>query len=254
MPTKSRPQPNEIREWLQAYRQNTADEALQQKLVDHYADLVSSLAGRFVRKKDIKEDLYQVGMIGLIAALNRFDPLLGCSFESFAVPTIIGEIKRYIRDQTWSVHVPRRIKELGPKVRLATEQLTISLQRAPTITEIASSVGESEETVLEAIELSQGYRSLSVDSHINGGPGRDSLTLLDVVGRHDDGFETVDKRIMLERALTILTAREKAVILCVYYENLSQKETGNRLDVSQMHVSRIQRRALQKLREALQTD
>lgn len=254
MLTKSLPQQNEIHQLIIAYQKCPDDESLQNRLIMQYKNLVGSLSGKYSDHRETREDLYQVGMVGLISALKRYNPSYGRSFESFAVPTIIGEIKRYIRDKTWSVHVPRRIKELSPRVRKISEELTGSLQRFPNTSEIADQLGESEKEVLETLEMAHSYRALSVDSEIESHPGKGAATLLDLVGRPDQGYEHVHKKMMLETAFQILSKQEKEVLLFTYYDNLSQKETGERLGISQMHTSRIQRRALDKLRHFLDSD
>ncbi|RYL98462.1 RNA polymerase sigma factor SigB [Sporolactobacillus sp. THM7-7] len=254
MPTKSHKQQTELRKLILAYQKNPEDEALQTELIGYYEKLVRSLSSKFARNKDIQDDLYQVGMIGLISALKRFDPGYERSFESFAVPTIVGEIKRYIRDKTWSVHVPRRIKELGPKIKKVADQLTRELQRSPKIAEIADAVGESEESILETMEMVRSYNALSVDSQIDADPDGGTVTLLDIVGRQDKGYEKVDKKLFLEKVFRVLSEREKEILIYTYFDNLSQKETGRKLGISQMHVSRLQRKALRKLREALPDD
>lgn len=252
--TKSLPQQNEIHQLIIAYQKCPDDESLQNRLISHYKNLVGSLSGKYSDHRETREDLYQVGMVGLISALKRYNPSYGRSFESFAIPTIVGEIKRYIRDKTWSVHVPRRIKELSPRVRKITEELTGSLQRFPGINEIADELGESEKEILETIEMTHSYRALSVDSEFEKNPGNGPTTLLDLVGRPDQGYERVHKKMMLETAFQILSKQEKEVLLFTYYDNLSQKETGERLGISQMHTSRIQRRALDKLRRFLASE
>ncbi|HEX7065522.1 MAG TPA: sigma-70 family RNA polymerase sigma factor, partial [Bacillales bacterium] len=161
MPKKSQ-QPNArnhkpINEWISRYQENPDDEELQLQLVREYEDLVHSLARKFSKGKHIHDDLVQVGMIGLLAALRRFDLSYGRSFESFAVPTIIGEIKRFIRDKTWSVHVPRRIKELGPRIKKAVDELTNEYHRSPKVEEIAEYLDVNEEEVLETMEMGKSY-------------------------------------------------------------------------------------------------
>lgn len=254
MPTKSRLQQNEIRQLIAAYQKSPDDETLQNKLIGHYENLVGALSRKFAGNREAREDLFQVGMMGLFSAMRKYDPSYGRSFESYAVPTIIGEVKRYIRDKTWSVHVPRCIKELSPKIRRASEELTGRLQRSPNIDEIAQAIGESTEKVLETMEMVRSYNALSVDSQINEDSGYGSLTLLDTFGTRDQGYEKVHKKMILETAFKLLSKREKEILLYTYFENLSQKEAGERLGISQMHASRIQRRALQKLRDVLPAD
>lgn len=239
--------------WIKEF-QETGDDELQTKLVLEYQNLVNALARKFSRGQRHDEDLTQVGMIGLLAALRRFDPEFGRSFESFAVPTIVGEIKRFIRDKTWSVHVPRRIKELGPKIKGAVEELTRTLQRSPKVDEIAEYIGVSEEEILETMEMGKSYQALSVDRSIEADDEGSAVTLLDLVGSTEDGYEQTDQQLLLEKAFVVLTEREKEILQLTYFENLSQKETGEKLGISQMHVSRLQRRALQKLRESIRIE
>lgn len=257
MTTKSRPhndREDEVYQWIDYLQQHPKDEEIQEKMVLTYQDLVRSIARKYAKNNSIHEDLVQVGMLGLLAAIKRFDSELGKSFESFAIPTIIGEIKRFIRDKTWSVHVPRRIKELGPKIKNATEYLTTVNQHSPSVREIAEYLEVSEEEVLETMEMGQSYKALSVDKKIEADSDGSTVSILDLIGDHDDGFEKTDLRLVLEKILPILTEREQTILSYTYFENMSQKEAGELLDISQMHVSRIQRRALLKLREALQAD
>lgn len=233
--------------------QETNCDEIQTELVLRYEGLVRTLAAKFSRGKDYDEDLVQVGMIGLLAAVRRFDTSFGRSFESFAVPTIVGEIKRYIRDKTWSVHVPRRIKELGPKIKNAVEKLTVDLQRSPKVKEIADYLEVTEEEVLETMEMSKSYQALSVDRSIEADQEGGAVTLLDLVGATEEGFERTDQQLLIEKAFSILSEREKQILFFTFYEGLSQKEVGDKLGISQMHVSRLQRKALQKVKEKLPT-
>src|SRR5690625_4479729 len=164
MATESQPHHkgrDEVYQWIRHLQENPTDEAVQEKIVLHYKDLVGSIARKYSRNSIIYEDLTQVGMIGLLAAVKRYDETFGKSFESFAIPTIIGEIKRYLRDKTWSVHVPRRIKELGPKIKKAVDELTSVNQTSPSIKEIADYLEVTEEDVLETMEMSKSYKALS---------------------------------------------------------------------------------------------
>ncbi len=242
-----------INELIEQYQQ-TKSEKIQTQLVKHYEGLVCALANKFSKGKSSDEDLIQVGMVGLLAALRRFDPSFGRGFESYAIPTIIGEIKRYIRDKTWSVHVPRRIKELGPKIKKAVEQLTIDFGRSPKVNEIALYLEVSEEDVLETMEMGRSYQALSVDKPIEADQEGGSVTLLDLVGEMDNKFERTELKLVIENSFSVLSEREKQIIYYTFYENISQKEVGDRLGISQMHVSRLQRKALEKLKEYMQTE
>ncbi|MFF2753919.1 RNA polymerase sigma factor SigB [Psychrobacillus sp. NPDC058041] len=240
----------QILEWIEEYQQTESDEA-QTKLVLNYKRLVESIARKYSNGKSHHEDIVQVGMLGLLGAIRRYDPTIGKSFEAFAIPTIIGEIKRFLRDKTWAVHVPRRIKELGPRIRAAVETLTVEYQRSPLVQEIADFLGEEVENVLEAMEMSKSYQALSMDHSLDSDSDGGTITLFDVIGRADGEFEKTDQRLLVSNALSILSDREKEIIQLTYMEQLSQKETGERLGISQMHVSRIQRKAIKKLQEAI---
>lgn len=240
----------EVLLWIRKY-QETNDEEAQTNLVLHYERLVQSLARKYSNGKSYHEDLVQVGMLGLLGAIRRYDPEYGKTFEAFAIPTIIGEIKRFMRDKTWAIHVPRRIKELGPQIRATSEKLTIELQRSPLIWEIAEYLDIEEDDVLEAMEMGRSYQALSMDYTLDADSEGGTVTLADLVGASDEGYETIDQRMLVADALIVLTEREKEIIQCTYIEQLSQKETGDRLGISQMHVSRLQRKAIKKLQEAI---
>ncbi|MCO4096732.1 RNA polymerase sigma factor SigB [Macrococcoides canis] len=243
--------PEEINAWIKLY-QDTQDEFAQQELVLHYQKLVESLAYRYSKGQSHHEDLVQVGMVGLLGAIKRFDVNFERKFEAFLVPTVIGEIKRYLRDKTWSVHVPRRIKEIGPKIKRATDELTNELGRSPKIIEIAERIEATEEEVLEAMEMGQSYNALSVDHSIEADKDGSTVTLLDVMGNTEEGYDLTEKRMILEKVLPILSDREREIIQCTFLDGLSQKETGEKIGLSQMHVSRLQRTAIKKLRDAVQ--
>ncbi|OIK10879.1 RNA polymerase sigma factor SigB [Bacillus sp. MUM 13] len=256
MQKHSQPNPavkEKVNEWIRAYQLNQDDEA-QNQLVLHYQGLVETIARKYSKGKSFQEDISQVGMIGLLGAIRRYDESFGKSFEAFAVPTIIGEIKRFLRDKTWSVHVPRRIKELGPKIRVTVEELTTELHRSPRIEEIALHLDVPEEEILEAMEMGKSYQALSVDHSIEADSDGGTVTLLDIFGNVDEGFEKVNQRMVLEKVLHVLSEREKKIIQYTYLENLSQKEAGEKLGISQMHVSRLQRRAIKKLQEAINAE
>ncbi|MFF0829718.1 RNA polymerase sigma factor SigB [Brevibacillus sp. NPDC003359] len=250
---KQKYSPEELKELIHLYGE-TKDPAIQEQLVRAYTPLVASLAKRFVRGQVMYEDLVQVGLIGLLASFRRFDPSFERTFESFAIPTIVGEIKRYIRDKTWSVYVPRRVKELSPKIKRVVDELTIKLQRSPQIADIANSLGVTEEAILETLEMGRSYHSLSMDSELEADLDGNTISLLDLVGSTEEGYGAVEQNLMLERALQILDHREKEIIQLTFYQNLSQKQAGDIMGMSQMHISRLQRRALGKLREALKVE
>lgn len=253
-----RSQPNslskdEIEAYIQSYQLHQNEDA-QTMLVLHYKSLIEHIARKYSKGRSFHEDIVQVGTIGLLGAIRRYDASIGKSFEAFLVPTIVGEIKRFLRDKTWSIHVPRRIKELGPKINRTAEELTATLHRSPKINEIAAALNIAEEDVLEAMEMGKSYTALSVDHPFDVDSEGGTLSLLDIVGDVDAGYEKINQKMVLEKVLHVLTEREKAIIQCTFLENLSQKETGEKLGISQMHVSRLQRRAIKKLREAILND
>lgn len=240
----------EVLEWIKRYQETNDDEA-QTNLVLHYERLIQSIARKYSNGKSFHEDIVQVGMLGLLGAIRRYNPEFGRSFEAFAVPTVIGEIKRFLRDKTWAIHVPRRIKELGPKIKAAVGTLTIEMQRSPLVSEIAEYLEVEEELILEAMEMGRSYQALSMDHTLDADNEGGTITLFDIIGETDGGFEKTDQRMVVANALNVLSEREKQIIQYTYIEQLSQKETGERLGISQMHVSRLQRKAIKKLQEAI---
>ncbi len=249
---KCKDEVEDVYAWIDLLQENPNDEAAKEKLVLQYEGLVHSLARKYSYNRGNHEDLAQVGMIGLLIAAKRFDKAFGKTFEAFAIPTIIGEIKRFIRDKTWSVHVPRRIKELGPRINRAVDELTNSLQRSPTVADIANHLDESEEAVLETMEMTKSYKALSVDYRHEMDAEGGAISLLELVGSDEDSYHQADIHMLLESVLPVLPEREQQILKFLFYDNLSQKEVGELLDMSQMHVSRLQRRSLRKLREVLE--
>src|SRR5690625_3794985 len=243
---------HDIYEWIKIIQANPDDKVTQEKIVKTYEKLVHSLAHRYSKNQSHHEDLFQVGMIGLLVAVKRYDGSFGGTFETFAIPTIIGEIKRFIRDKTWSVHVPRRIKELGPRINRAVDELTNSLQRSPTVADIANHLDESEEAVMETMEMTKSYKALWVDYRHEMDAEGGAISLLELVGSDEDSYHQADIHMLLESVLPVLPEREQQILKFLFYDNLSQKEVGELLDMSQMHVSRLQRRSLRKLREVLE--
>ena len=220
-------------------------------IVEHYSNLIGSIARKYSKGRNLHEDIVQVGMIGLLSTIRRFDPSAGTPFEGYLIPMVIGEIKRFLRDKTWDVHVPRRIKDMWPKVNAAVDELTTQYQRSPKIHEIADYIGISEEEVLETMELGKGYQTASVDKSIETGSDGSEMTALDFIGSEDKGYQQVDERLLVESALHVLDEREKQIIQWTFIEHKSQREVGESLGISQMHVSRLQKKAIEKLRKVL---
>jgi RNA polymerase sigma-B factor len=227
------------------------DTDIRDELVVMHMNLVKFIAAKFANRGEALDDLQQVGSLGLIKAIERYNLDLGAEFTTYATPTIIGEIKRYFRDKAWAFKVPRRLQELKVAVSRVTETLTNDLGRAPTIHEVADALKISDEEVLEAQELGQVYNLLSLNSEIESDEDKKVSNLLDYLGRADLQIENVESRVVLERAFSRLTGRERLVIYLRFYQGLSQSETAKILDISQMHVSRLQSKALQKLKDML---
>jgi RNA polymerase sigma-B factor len=219
------------------------------QLVERFLPLARQLARRYQRAEEPLDDLVQVASIGLIKAIDRFDPDREVAFSSYAVPTILGELKRHFRDKTWSVRVPRDLQELALKVDRNVAELSRELHRSPTVTEIAVATEASEEQVLEALEAAAAYRAASIDAP-RGSEDDGSDTLGDQMGRDERGFGLAEDRATLHRLLNTVTAREREVLRLRFEEDLTQAEIGERIGVSQMQVSRIIRQSLSRLRAA----
>jgi RNA polymerase sigma-B factor len=225
--------------------------ALRDDLVRRHMSLVHYLAGRFRDRGEALADLIQVGTIGLIKAVDRFDPNRGVEFGTFATPTIVGEIKRHFRDRAWAVRVPRRLQEQKLVVSRATVDLYQSLGRSPTITELAKHTGLSEEDVLEALETAQAYTTISLDAEVSGTTNATAVTLADVLGGVDAALEKVDDRESLRPLLSRLDERERQILLLRFFANKTQSEIAAEVGISQMHVSRLLTRTLAQLREGM---
>lgn len=229
----------------------TEYERLRDELIVVHLNLVRFLAVKFANRGEPLDDLVQVGTVGLLKAIDRFELERGVEFTTYATPTIVGEIKRYFRDKGWAVKVPRRLQELNLAINRAGDKLAIALGRSPTVTELAEHLQASEDEILEAQELGQAYNLLSLDSEVSGETEKKSQTLAETVGVSDAELELLEDRANLERAFSVLTGRERVIIYLRFYETVSQTEIAKRLNVSQMHVSRLQAKALEKLRTFL---
>ncbi len=240
------------RELFRRYRLNN-DEDARDELITMYLNLVKYLASRFRNRGEPVEDLVQVGTIGLIKAIDRFDIERQVEFTTYATPTIVGELKRYFRDKGWAIKVPRRLQELSFKVNQAVDALTQKLQRSPSIQEIAAYLEVTPEEVLEAMETSEAYNFVSLESD-RGGDGSDTFSILEYIGKDDTLMAVVDDRTTLQVAFKQLTPQEQRVLYLRFFEGLTQTEIARQLDISQMQVSRLLRRTLKVLRENIVRD
>ncbi|HEY1540560.1 MAG TPA: SigB/SigF/SigG family RNA polymerase sigma factor [Solirubrobacteraceae bacterium] len=235
-------------------RLRDGDAVAREQLVARFLPLARQLARRYHRTGEPLDDLLQVASMGLIKAIDRFDPEREIAFSSYAVPTILGEIKRHFRDRTWAVRVPRDLQELTLRVDKAVGELSEHLHRQPSVAEIGEAVGADEEHVLEALQAGGAYRAISFDAPRGSAGEEEAATLADSVGIDEDGFERAEERATLENLLTTVTARERDVLRMRFEQDMTQAEIGAVIGVSQMQVSRVIRQALVRLRAAADGD
>ncbi len=219
-------------------------------LVHLHLPLVEHCARRFRNRGEPFEDLVQVGTIGLIKSVDRFDTDRGVEFSTYATPTIIGEIKRYFRDKGWAIRVPRRLQELRMQIGSATAELTQSLGRSPTPRELAEAIGCTVEEIVEGIESSNAYSTLSLDASDDSDDG--AASMLDAIGVDDANLEHVEIRESIKPLLDRLDPREKKILLLRFFKNMTQSQIAEEIGVSQMHVSRLLNRTLVQLRTSLE--
>lgn len=225
------------------------DEAIRNRVVERYAGLAVGLSRRFEHRGVPLDDLVQIAHIGVLKAVERFDPAQGAKFTTFATPTVLGEIKRYFRDKTWAVRVPRSAKDLHIQVAPAVGELHRLLHRSPTIAEIAEHLGSSEESVLQAMEAGAAYRSDSIDDQ----PGEDDRpSLVSRLGAPDAELERAATRVSVRTLMAELPERERSIVYLRYFEDLTQAEIADRVGLSQVHVSRLLRQALARLGQKVQ--
>jgi RNA polymerase sigma-B factor len=223
-----------------------------EKLIEQYMSLVRSLARRYAYRGEQLDDLIQIGAIGLIKAIDRFDIDRGVELTTYATPNIIGEIKRHFRDKGWAVRVPRGLQELNVQLSRLMEQLTVQLGRSPTIPELAKEAGVEEEQVLEAIESGRAYTSLSLS--VGGGGDDDDLDPLESLGTEEHQYEVSEDRAVLAPGFRALDERERMILHLRFFDGLTQSQIAQRVGISQMHVSRLIRRSLEKIRETIAAD
>jgi RNA polymerase sigma-B factor len=219
-----------------------------EQLVLRFMPLAGELARRYSYADESIDDLRQVAFLGLLKAIDRYEPGRGSKFVSYAAPTILGELKRHFRDKGWALHVPRDLQQRTLAVSAASESLTKRLGRSPSPREVARELDCEPEDVLEAMEAARAYEASSLDAPVR--TEDDALTLLDTVAREDAGLELVEGRDAMAREWTALPELEREVVRLRFTEDLTQREIGERIGRSQMHVSRLLRRALSRLETA----
>jgi RNA polymerase sigma-B factor len=227
-------------------RREAGDPRARNELIERFLPLARSLARRYERRGEPLEDLVQVASLALVKAIDGYDSARGAVFSSYAVPTIVGELKRYFRDRCWAVRPPRDLQELALRVDRAAENLSAQLDRAPTVAELAAVIQATDEDVLEALQARGAYRGLSLQAPTGG---QEQQTLLqDTLGMSDDGYARVEARVLLDGLLAGLSPRSREVLRLRFEQDLMQAEIGALLGVSQMQISRIIRHAIDQLR------
>ncbi len=237
---------------LRRYHEH-GDIGAREQLIEQYMSLVRSLARRYSYRGEQHEDLVQIGAIGLIKAIDRFDVNRGVELTTYATPNIIGEIKRHFRDRGWSVRVPRGLQELNIQLSRLLEQLTVQHGRSPTIPELAKAAGVTDEEVLEALESGRAYSTLSLSA--GSGSGEDGeLDPLESLGTEEHQYAVSEDRAVLEPGFRVLEERERKILHLRFFEGLTQSQIAQQVGISQMHVSRLIRRSLEKIREEIASD
>ncbi len=228
------------------------DPRIRDELIYRHMDLAKALARRFSGRGEPLEDLIQVALYGLINAIDRYDPDRGTKFETFAYPTILGELKRHFRDTAWALQLPRGLQELNQRAYKLVDILTQKLGRPPTMAELAQELGISEEQAIEALEAANAYETLSLEQEIFADEDDKPQPLEELVMVTDeDAVERWQKKQLLEEAMRVLDERERQVVTMRYFDDLTQTQIAEQLGISQMSVSRILRRALQKMQAYL---
>jgi RNA polymerase sigma-B factor len=223
--------------------------SLRDALVERCLPLADHVARRFEGRGEALEDLVQVARLGLVKAVNRFDPTRGADFLSYAIPTIMGEVRRHFRDTGWAVHVPRRMQELHLALGKAADHLSHSLRRAPTVHELANELGTTPAEVTEAIAAGSSYQTLSMEAATSS--DGEGLPISETLGDVDEALDQVDDHEALRPLIAALPERERQILMLRFFGNMTQSEIGASLGISQMHVSRLLARTLAKLRQDL---
>jgi RNA polymerase sigma-B factor len=226
-------------------------DTLREQIVEAWLPMAERLAGRFRSRGESYEDLRQVAALGLVKAVDRYDPARGNAFESYAVPTITGEVKRHFRDHMWTLHVPRRVQDLRNRVRFAVQELGPA-GRTPTVAEVAAHTGLSEEDVKAGLEALESFTALSLDAELPG--SEDGYSLGDALGAPDPALDTVVDREAVRLRLAALPERERAILYMRFFGDMTQSRIAEQLGISQMHVSRLISRCCARLREQVLHD
>ena len=237
------------KELFYIYSKDKSNKEIRDILVEKNLYLVNILAKKYVNKGVEFEDLYQVGSLALIYAVERYDMWKGYEFSSFATPTIIGEIKKYFRDKVWTMRVPRRVQELNKKVNEAKLILEQKDKKKPKVKDIADFIGCKEEEVLEALEASYGYQPVSLDTPVNSDSEDSEITLIDRLGEYEDSFINIEYKDFVDKFVGKLNELEVKIFKGRFFEEKTQSALAKELNISQMTISRIERKIVEKLRK-----
>ncbi|WP_249998230.1 SigB/SigF/SigG family RNA polymerase sigma factor [Actinoplanes sp. M2I2] len=224
---------------------------LRRRVIESWLPLAQHLSRRYTGRGEPADDLVQVAMVGLIKAVDRYDADQGVDFAGFAIPTILGELKRHFRDKAWAIRVPRRLQEMRMAITTANQTLSHTLGRAPTVTDVAAHLGVTEEEVLEGLEGARAYSATSLSTPIGDESGQE---LGDTLGFEENGYELAELRIALGPALAALDEREQRMLSLRFYGNRTQADIAQEMGISQMHVSRLLAKALGRLRSLMEDD
>jgi RNA polymerase sigma-B factor len=236
-------------ELLRRYHEQ-GDVAARQELIERHVGFVRRLAQRYARRGEQLDDLTQVGCVGLIKAIDRYDGGFGASLTTYAAPNVLGEIKRHFRDRGWSMRVPREVQELNVRLTRVVDELTTKLGRSPSVDELAAATETSPEQVIEALESSAAYSAMSLSE--GPSPDDEGGGPMDTLGEDDQAFEQSEQRLTLATGIQRLPARERAILHLRFFEGLTQSEIAERVGISQMHVSRLIRNSLDRIRDELE--
>lgn len=243
--------PKETIEKMKIYQETNCNDTAT-VLLQHFEPIVKMAAAKMSRSRpDLYEDLYQVGQLSMLRLFKQYDSSREIPFEGYAMKSIIGHLKNYLRDKSWYIQVPRRIKEKGLLIQQAIDYLSVELGYSPKIEEIAQYLSLSVEETIEVLSCRESYHYVSLDLPLSS-EGESAATIGDLIGSDEDDYQNVDNRLDLEEALAQLKAEEKAVLLLAYHNGKSQRDIACQLGVSQMSVSRIQKRAIEKLKRLLE--
>lgn len=239
----------EVKRLFRKLRQSD-DPAIREQLIESHLGLVEYLARRFAGRGEPLDDLIQVGTIGLVKAVDRFDPKREVEFSTYATPTIVGELKRHFRDKGWAVRVPRRLQELNLRLGTVISQLSQNLQRSPTVAEISVAAEATQEEVLEALDSAHAYSLISLDA----GATEEGLSYHEQIGSEDEALEALEERVSVGPLLRHLPPRERHMLHLRFFKGMTQSEIAQELGISQMHVSRLLAKTLATLRSGLRDE